>query len=77
MIDWKFYSFLLVIVIGVINIIMSFTIKTNDLKHLAIDMGELKKDIKEIKNDIKKCIFPKINDLVDRISHVEGKLNGK
>ena len=70
MIDWKFYSFLLVIIIGVINIIMSFTIKTNDLKHLAIDMGELKKDIKEI-------IFPKINDLVDRVSHVEGKLNGK
>ena len=70
MIDWKFFSFLIVVIIGIVNIIMSFTIKTNDLKHLAKDMGELKKDIKEI-------IFPKIDNLVERISKVEGKLNGK
>ena len=42
----------------------------NDLKHLAAD-------IKEMKEDIKKCIHPTIVDLIDRISHVEGKLNGK
>jgi len=60
-----------------VNVIVLLIVCYGFIKVMNNDLRHLSADIKEIKNDIKKCIFPKINDLVDRVSHVEGKLNGK
>ena len=60
-----------------VNVVVLGIVCYGFIKVLKNDLVHLSADIKEIKDDIKRCIFPKINNLVDRISHVEGKLNGK
>ena len=59
-----------VIFIAILNLICVITMKFNDFKHIEEDVTEIKKDVKE-------SIIPKIFNLIDRISRVEGKLNGK
>jgi len=59
-----------VIFIAILNLICIITMKFNDFKHIEEDVTEIKKDVKE-------SIIPKIFNLIDRISRVEGKLNGK
>lgn len=50
------------------NFLMSHKISTNELKHLAIDIKDIKDEVKEVKNIQMKCD--------ERLSKVEGFVDG-
>jgi len=60
-----------------VNVVVLVVVSYGFIKVLKNDLKHLSSDVKEIKEDIKKSIIPKIFNLIDRISRVEGKLNGK
>lgn len=57
-----------VIAIGsiVINVVILMTVKFNDLKHIHLNVSELKKGQDKL--------YGKVNGLCQRVSRIEGKL---
>jgi hypothetical protein len=67
--DWRFFSFLFVVIISIINVIVLITIKVNDIRHLSQDVTELKGDIKHY--------IKKLYSLAQRVAKIEGKISKK
>ncbi len=66
--NWDAKAIILV-VITVINCIILFTMKFNDLIHIEKDVSELKRDMK--------CYIKKLYSLAQRVAKIEGKISKK
>ena len=64
--DWKFWLVIMSIIKDFALVIGIVLVKFNDLKHLKIDIDDLKKDTKE-KHDENKEKFEKITDILTDI----------
>jgi inner membrane protein involved in colicin E2 resistance len=67
--DWRFFSFLFVVIISIVNVIVLITIKVNDIRHLSQDVSELKQDVK--------TYIKKLYSLAQRVAKIEGKISKK
>jgi len=63
--DWKFWLFCFQFISTILTLGALILIKFNDLKHLGIDVKDLKKG--------QECINKKLYDHAQRISKIEGK----
>jgi hypothetical protein len=64
--DWKFWLFLISILGMIVNFLTHIKLTTNDLKHLAIDLKEIKSE--------QKCMKEKIISLGEDVSRLKGKI---
>jgi len=67
--DWKFWLFTITIIGIIINWLTNHKLMNNDLKHLEIDVGKIKKD-----NGI---ILENIKCLAVDIAYIKGKTETK
>ena len=64
--DWKFYLFALSILSIAFNFFSHIKITTNDLKHLASDLKEIK--------DEQKCMKTKLIEVSEDVAKLKGKI---